>query len=65
MLKMKLPNGKVLSVSTSPISHTEKTEEVPKQSTSKSDVTINIYGGNNSIAPNAEKAEQNIQTSEK
>ena len=60
---MKLPSGKELSVSTSPGDTIEKKEA--KTSSEKSDVTINIYGGNNTIAPNAVKAEQNIQTFEK
>ena len=60
---MKLPSGKELSVSTSPGDTIEKKEA--KTSSERSDVTINIYGGNNTIAPNAVKAEQNIQTSEK
>ena len=60
---MKLPSGKELSVSTSPGDTIEKKEA--KTSSEKSDVTINIFGGNNTIAPNAVKAEQNIQTSEK
>lgn len=63
MIKMKLPSGKELSVSTSPGDTIEKKKA--KTSSEKSDVTINIYGGNNTIAPNAVKAEQNIQTSEK
>lgn len=63
MIKMKLPSGKELSVRTSPGDTIEKKEA--KTSSEKSDVTINIYGGNNTIAPNAVKAEQNIQTSEK
>lgn len=63
MIKMKLPSGKELSVSTSPGDTIEKKEA--KTSSEKSDVTINIYGGNNTIAPNAVKAEQNIQTFEK
>lgn len=63
MIKLKLPSGKELSVSTSPGDTIEKKEA--KTSSEKSDVTINIYGGNNTIAPNAVKAEQNIQTSEK
>lgn len=62
MIKMKLPSGKELSVSTSPGETIEKKET--KATSEKSDVTINIYGGNNTIAPNAVKAEQNIQTSE-
>ena len=60
---MKLPSGKELSVRTSPGDTIEKKEA--KTSSEKSDVTINIYGGNNTIAPTAVKAEQNIQTSEK
>lgn len=65
MIKMKLPSGKELSVSTSPGDTIEKKEA--KATSEKSDVTININisGGNNTIAPNAAKAEQNNQTSEK
>lgn len=63
MIKMKLPSGKELSVSTSPGDIVEKKET--KASSAKSDITINIYGGNNTIAPTAVKAEQNIQTFEK
>lgn len=63
MIKMQLPSGKELSVSTSPGDTIEKKEA--KASSEKSDVTININGGINTIAPNATKAEQNIQTSEK
>lgn len=63
MIKMKLPSGKELSVSTSPGETIEKKEA--KATSEKSDVTINISGGNNTIAPNAAKAEQNIETSEK
>lgn len=65
MIKMKLPSGKELSVSTSPRDTIEKKEA--KASSEKSDATININisGGVNTIAPNATKVEQNIQTSEK
>lgn len=63
MIKMKLPSGKELSVRTSPGDIVEKKEA--KASSAKSDITINIYGGNNTIAPTAVKAEQNIQTFEK
>ena len=63
MIKMKLPSGKELSVSTSPGDTIEKKEA--KASSEKSDVIINITGGNNTIAPTAVKAEQNIETSEK
>lgn len=65
MIKMKLPSGKELSVSTSPRDTIEKKEV--KASSEKTDATINIniLGGINTIAPTAVKAEQNIQTSEK
>ena len=63
MIKMKLPSGKELSVSTSPGDTIEKKEA--KASSEKSDVIINITGSNNTIAPNATKVEQNIQTFEK
>lgn len=63
MIKMKLPSGKELSVRTSPGDTIEKKEA--KASSEKSDAIININGGNNTIAPNAAKVEQNIQTSEK
>lgn len=63
MLKLKLPSGKELSVSTLP-EHTPEKKEA-KGSSEKSDTIFNIYGGNNTIAPTAVKAEQNIQTSEK
>lgn len=65
MIKMKLPSGKELSVSTSPRDTIEKKEA--KASSEKTDATININisGGVNTIAPTAVKAEQNIQTSEK
>lgn len=65
MIKMKLPSGKELSVSTSPRDTIEKKEA--KASSEKPDATININisGGINTIAPTAVKAEQNIQTSEK
>lgn len=63
MIKMKLPSGKELSVRTSPGDTIEKKEA--KASSEKSDTIFNIYGGNNTIAPTAVKAEQNIKTSEK
>jgi len=62
MMKMKLPSGRVLNVETFHSRSECKKEENQKARSEKPDVTINIYGGNNSIAPNAETAEQNIQT---
>ena len=51
MIKMKLPSGKELSVSTSPEDSIEKKEA--KASSEKSDTFFNIYGGNNTIDPTA------------
>lgn len=69
MLNIKLPNGKILSVSTSrqdqDVSYERKNVETSKNQYEKSNIVVNIYGGNNSIAPSADKAEQNIQKTPK
>ena len=58
MIKMKLPSGKELSVSTSPGDTMENKEA--KASSEKSDTIFNIHGGNNLIAPTASQAEQKL-----
>jgi len=65
IMKVKLPSGKVLHVSTSPTNNKSEDDAQWKSSQEKPGVTINVYGGNNSIAPNASQVVQNIQNAEK
>jgi|GEM_PF-5527703 len=69
MLNIKLPNGKTVSVSTSHheqnVSDERKKEETRKKQEDPRNIVINVYGGNNSIAPSADTAEQNIQKAPK